>query len=171
MGMGAAVLVTEQEYLGTSYQPDCEYEDGLLIERNVGEQDHSWLQLALGTFFFNRRKVWGIEAFTEQRCRIRTGKYMIHDLCVIWRPRPTEKVFVEPPLISIEILSPEDRPIRVNEKVRQLREWGVPNIWVIDPETLECEVHTAAGSRRVADGILRGDGTPIDVPLRTLADD
>ena len=24
-------LVTEQEYLGTQYEPDCEFEDGVLI--------------------------------------------------------------------------------------------------------------------------------------------
>jgi len=44
--MDTTVLVTEEEYLSTSYEPDCEYEDGVLIERNVGERDHSWLQLA-----------------------------------------------------------------------------------------------------------------------------
>jgi hypothetical protein len=46
-------LVSEEEYLSTAYEPDCEYEDGVLIERNVGDQDHSWLQAALGAYFFN----------------------------------------------------------------------------------------------------------------------
>jgi len=166
--MGTTVLVPEDVYLHTSYEPDCEYADGVLIERNVGEQDHSWLQLALGAWFFRRRKVWNIEAFTEQRHRIRRGRFLIPDVCVIWAPRPPEQVFDKPPLIWIEILSPEDRPIRVNEKIRQLREFGVPNIWIIDPETLEAEVHTAAGSSKVEDGILRVPGTPIEVPLREL---
>ena len=34
--MGASVLVSEQEYLTTSYGPDREYDDGELLERNVG---------------------------------------------------------------------------------------------------------------------------------------
>jgi Uma2 family endonuclease len=89
-------------------------------------------------------------------------------VCVIRAPRPPEKVFIHPPLIWIEILSPEDRPIRVNEKIRELREFGVPNIWVIDPETFEAEVHTPEGSTAVADGILRAAGTAIEVPLGEL---
>jgi Uma2 family endonuclease len=168
--MGAAVLISEHEYLNTSYEPDCEYEDGVLIERNLGTEKHSWLQIALGSFFFQRRKLWGIEAYTEQRCRIRPGKYMIPDVCVVWRPRPKEEVFIQPPVIWIEILSPEDRPIRVNKKVRELKEWGVPNICIIDPENLEAEVHNSSGSRKIEDGILRVEGTPIEVNLHTLDD-
>jgi Uma2 family endonuclease len=166
--MGTTTLISEETYRRSSYDPDREYADGVLIERNLGEQDHSWLQLALGAYFFRRRKAWGIEAFTEQRHLIRKGQYMIPDVCVILGPRPAEKVFDKPPLIWIEILSPEDRPIRVNEKVRELRDFGVPNIWVIDPETFEAEVHTPEGSTKVADGVLRVPGTPIEVPLEAL---
>ena len=166
--MRTAAFVSEEEYPSTSYGPDCEYEDGVLIERNGGEQDHSWLQLALGAWFFRRRKVWNIQVYTEQRVRIRKGKYMVPDICVLLGPRPSEKIFTSPPLIWIEILSPEDRPIRVNEKVRQVLEFGVPNVWVIDPETLECEIHTQNGSGKIEDGVLRVDGTPIEVPLRGL---
>jgi Uma2 family endonuclease len=169
--MGTTTLISEETYRRSSYDPDCEYADGVLIERNLGEQDHSWLQAALGAWFFQRRKAWGIEVFTELRHRIRKGRYMIPDVCVILAPRPAEKVFDKPPLIWIEILSPEDRPIRVNEKVRELREFGVPNIWVIDPETFEAEVHTSEGTRTIEDGILRVPGTAIEVPLRDLGRD
>lgn len=169
--MSTATLVSEEEYLHTVYEPDCEYEDGILIERNVGVQEHSWLQAALAAHFFNRRKIWGIEVFTAQRCRIRQRKYMLPDVCVIRQPMPTEKVFTQPPLIWIEILSSEDRPIRVNQKLRQLQEFGVPNIWVIDPETLESEIHAGEGARTIEDGILRVEGTPIEVDLRKLKED
>jgi hypothetical protein len=47
MSMGAIVGISEEEYLGTAYEPDCEFADGVLIDRNSGEQDHSWLQTAL----------------------------------------------------------------------------------------------------------------------------
>ena len=168
MAMGTIVGVSEEEYLGTAYEPDCEFEDGALIERNLGEQDHSWLQTALAAYFFRRRRLWGIEVFTEQRHRIRAGKYMLPDVCVIKQPRPAEKVFSRPPLIWVEILSPEDRPLKVNDKVRQAIEFGVPNVWVIDPETFEAEIHTPAGSRKVEDRILRVPDSPISVPLDGL---
>jgi len=168
MTMSTVVLVSEEEYLSTAYEPDCEYEDGVLIERNVGEKGHSWLQGALIAWFFRRRKLWNIEVYPEQRVRIRKGKYMLPDICVFQRPSPDEEVFSTPPLIWIEILSREDRPIRVNQKVRQVLEFGVPNVWVIDPETLECEIHTPQGSRKIDDGVPRVDGAPIEVPLHGL---
>ncbi|HEY7617579.1 MAG TPA: Uma2 family endonuclease, partial [Terriglobales bacterium] len=133
--------------------------------------DHSWLQTALGAYFFRRRKLWNIEVFTEQRCRIRAGRYMLPDLCVIVGPRPPEKIFTKPPLLWIEILSSEDRPIRVNHKIRELLDFGVPNIWLIDPETLESELHTPGGSSKIDDGVLRISGTPIEVPLYQLEEE
>ena len=37
-------LVSEQEYLSSQYEPDCEYEDGVLIERHAGADKHSWMR-------------------------------------------------------------------------------------------------------------------------------
>ena len=168
MKMGTVVLVPEEEYLRTVYQPDCEYEDGVLVERYVGEKGLSRLQLVLGAYFYQREELWDIEATTEQRHQIRDGKYLLPDICVFRRPAPAERVFTVPPIIWIEILSPEDRTIRVNKKIDQLIQFGVPNIWVIDPETLECEIHTSQGRQTVEDGMLRVEGTPIEVPLHSL---
>ena len=41
--MGTTALISEETYRRTSYEPEREYADGVLIDRNVGEQDHSWL--------------------------------------------------------------------------------------------------------------------------------
>ena len=40
--------LTIEEYLQTSYRPDCDFVDGFLDGRNVGEREHSILQIALG---------------------------------------------------------------------------------------------------------------------------
>src|SRR6266496_863478 len=141
MSMGVGTLISEEEYLHTTYHPDCGFEDGVLIERNVGTESHSWLQLALGAFFFRRRKLWNVTTYTEERIKLRAGKYMIPDVCVFQGGRRKERVPSEPPLLVIEILSPEDRPIRVNDTVRAWLEFGVPHVWVIDPETLESELY------------------------------
>jgi Uma2 family endonuclease len=92
-------------------------------------------------------------------------------VCAIRSPRPPDKVFDKPPLVWIEILSPEDRPIRVNEKIRELREFGVVNLWIVDPETLEAEINTPWGSSKVENGVLRVAGTPVEVPLHSLEND
>jgi Uma2 family endonuclease len=166
-----AAPISEAEYLSTAYELDCEYQYGVLIERNVGEQDHSWLEAALGAWFFRRRKLWNIEVYTAQTVRLRDGKYMIPDVCVTQGPRPAERIFTSPPLIWIEILSREDRLIRVNEKISQVLDFGVPNVWVIDPETLEAEIYTSQGRRKINDGVLRVEGTPIEVRLHDLDKD
>jgi Uma2 family endonuclease len=169
--MGIVTLISEEEYLHTNYEPDCDFEDGVLIERNVGTRDHSGLQAALTAFFYLRRRAWNIHVYTEQRIRIRAGKYMIPDICLVSGPEPPDQVFQTPPLMVIEILSPEDRMIRVNKKVAQWREFGVPYVWVIDPETFESELHDERGRTGLDDGVLRIPGTLIEVPLRSLDED
>jgi hypothetical protein len=42
--MSVVTHVSLSEYLNTSYRPDCEYLEGELLKRNVGEWDHSRLQ-------------------------------------------------------------------------------------------------------------------------------
>ena len=48
--MERSTLIPVEEYLSTSYRPDREYIDGVLLERNVGEWDHSSLQMALSAY-------------------------------------------------------------------------------------------------------------------------
>ena len=45
--MGAATLVSVEDYLSTSYSPDREYIDGRIVERNLGEKTHSSIQANL----------------------------------------------------------------------------------------------------------------------------
>ena len=169
--MATGILVSEHVYLHTAYEPDCEFEDGVLIERNVGTIDHGKLQAALAAYFFRRRKAWNLHVMSETRVRARDGKYMIPDLCVVEGPEPTGRVLQAPPLLWIEILSPEDRPLRVNRKVQDILESGAPYVWVIDPETLESELRTAGKSAPLEDGVLRIPGTEIVVPLAEVFED
>jgi len=52
--MGAGILISMEEYLDTAYSPDREYVDGRIVERNLGERDHSRPQRKLIGFFFER---------------------------------------------------------------------------------------------------------------------
>jgi Uma2 family endonuclease len=166
--MGVGTLISEEEYLHTGYEPDCEFEDGVLIERNVGTKDHGRLQTKLIAYFYSRELSWDIHVYPEQRIRIRAGKYMLPDLCIVSGPEPEHQVFGEPPLLVIETLSPDDRLIRVNKKVQQWLNFGVPYVWVIDPETRESELHQRQSRTTLEDGVLRIPETPIEVPLKQL---
>ena len=58
--MASRTLISVEEYLRTSYRPDCDYVDVEVLERNVGETDHSWLQTMLSAYLVARRAQWGI---------------------------------------------------------------------------------------------------------------
>ena len=166
--MGTTLLVSEEEYLTTSYEPDCEYDDGVLRERNVGKQPHGILQTALGSFLFERRRTFGVRVISEQRIRIADRRYCIPDICVYKLPAPRDPVFSTPPFLAIEILSPEDCMSRVRKKIDEYLDFGVAYVWVIDPEERRADVYTPVGFYAVKDGVLRTENPAIEVPLAGL---
>src|SRR5271170_3244253 len=103
--MSTAALVSLQEYLTTTYRPDCDYVDGVLVGRNVGQKDHSKLQGEAFAFFRSRRQELRLAAFVEQRIRVSARRFRIPDVCVVPLPEPDEQIFTQPPYICIEILS------------------------------------------------------------------
>jgi hypothetical protein len=48
------MAVSVEEYLSTVYRPDCEYIDGEVVSRNVGEFDHGRMQIAMGSYLVQR---------------------------------------------------------------------------------------------------------------------
>jgi Uma2 family endonuclease len=154
-------LVPLEEYLSTCYEPDCEYDDGLIVERNVGEFEHSFLQSILVTLFMNSEEAWGVYGLSEQRIRIVPRKFRIPDVCVLRLDAPADDILTQPPLIAIEILSPEDRFARIEAKAIEYRKFGIENVWVVDPRQRKVFVGTEEGLRENEDGVLRVEGTPI----------
>ena len=65
--MATVTHIPIQEYLGSTYRPDCEYVDGEVRERNVGKWEHARVQWLLAAWFFQHEKQWGITGSTEQR--------------------------------------------------------------------------------------------------------
>ena len=127
--------VPVSEYLSTSYSPDCDYVNGELQERNVGEFDHAKTQALLVHWFQLRAREWNIHVVPEIRLQVAPARFRIADLCVLLRTEKRERILHSPPLLVIEILSPEDRISRYHERLADYRQMGVPHIWVVDPET------------------------------------
>ena len=75
--------VPVEEYLRTSYEPDCEYVDGHLVERHVGEYFHSLLQSSIATSLVTRERERRFRAFIALRIKISDEpRYRIPDVCV-----------------------------------------------------------------------------------------
>jgi hypothetical protein len=51
--MESAALIPVEEYLETSYSPDREFRDGILVERNWGDRAHAGLQALLTIYIGN----------------------------------------------------------------------------------------------------------------------
>jgi Uma2 family endonuclease len=166
--MATATLISEEEYLATSYEPDAELIDGQLLERNLGEYDHANLQTALATWIRNRRRDWNVRVVVEQRIKVGVKRYRVPDVCILSRDQPTEPVFTRPPLVCIEILSPEDTLRRLEDRIDDYTAFGVANIWVLDPVKHRAYVCTPGSFKEPEDGILAVPGSPVRIPLKDL---
>jgi Uma2 family endonuclease len=166
--MGTATLVGVEEYLATTYRPDCDFVDGVLIERNVGTKDHSKLQREVLAWFRDRRRELRLTAFPEQRIRVSGRRYRIPDVCVTPLPEPDEQIFTQPPYICIEVLSPDDSFPKLQDRLDDYLTMGVPNIWVLDPASRREWSIAREGHFEALDGILRtGDGR-VAMPVTAL---
>src|SRR5579863_9214413 len=91
INMQSATLVSVKEYLNTSYRPDCDYLEGTILERNVGEQDHSNLQMSLSAYLYNRRAQLGIRVYPEQRVQVTGQRFRVPDICVVLGDAPPQQ--------------------------------------------------------------------------------
>jgi Uma2 family endonuclease len=164
----AEPLVTVEEYLKTVYRPDRDYVDGRIEERNVGEYDHGLLQTMLGYIFTLNRAVWGVRAVTDVRTQVKLTRYRCPDVLVLRADAPKEQILTHPPLIAIEILSPEDRLSRFQVKLDDYLSFGVENIWVFDPETRRAWTADHFGLHLAQNDELTVPGTPIRAVLSEL---
>ena len=121
--VSGATLISVEEYLVTSYRPDCDYVDGHIEERNLGEYDHARLQTAITIYFGSRQKQLGITVVVEQRVQVSPTRFRVPDVCVILG-KTSEQIFRTAPFLCIEVLSPEDRMKRVEERSRIISAWA-----------------------------------------------
>jgi Uma2 family endonuclease len=168
IGVLTASVVPLHEYLAASYRPDCEYLDGELLERNVGEWDHSRLQMLLSRYLSNREKQWGIIVVPEQRVQVKATRFRVPDISVLSGPPPAGPILDEPPFLCIEILSRNDRVEEMQERIDDYLSFGVRYVWLIHPRTRRAFVYTSERVLEVKDGVLCTDGPRLCVPLAEL---
>ncbi|MGD1073479.1 MAG: Uma2 family endonuclease [Bryobacteraceae bacterium] len=166
--MPSATLISTEEYLTTTYRPDRELIDGQLVERNVGEYDHSNLQGALIRWIGNRRREWNVRVLPEQRIRVAPGQYRIPDVCILSRDQQLEPVFTKPPLVCIEILSKDDSLRSIEDRVDDYLNFGVPNVWILDPVKRRAYVCSRGRFEEPQGGILEVPSSEIRIPLDSL---
>ena len=162
------IKVSVGEYLATSYRPDCDYVDGEVQERNLGEKEHSLLQRALVFLFMKNSGTWQVEVYPELRVQVSPTRFRIPDITVTSAGLQWERILKAPALLFIEILSPEDTMRRIRERVDDYLKFGTKNVWVIDPDLRKAYVCSEHGFMEPEDGVLTVPETKIRVVLNEL---
>jgi Uma2 family endonuclease len=149
--MSSTALVSIEEYLRRTEKPNCEYVDGVLHPKAMPTTLHAILQYAL--LMLLRRQ--GALALPELTVRVSGTTFLVPDVAVvrdIQVPYP-----MDPALLCVEILSPDDRVGMMLAKCEQYHAWGVPYCWVIDPEKQTAWEYAKDGEPERLDrsGVLR----------------
>ena len=155
--MSVETLISLEEYLSTSYHPDMEYEDGVLVERNVGDLLHSLVQRNLIVWL--SRKYPKVFAVPELRSKTRATRYRLPDVCVML-VLPKTKYLVDAAFLVIEVLSEDDRMTKTMERLEEFDRKGVPNIWVIDPRLRTMSVYAGGVLNEVRGDRIATNGDP-----------
>jgi Uma2 family endonuclease len=151
--------------LRTSYRPDCDYVDGVVLERRLGGKDHSRLQTEIAFYYWSRRKEWGLWGFVELRVQVSATRFRIPDVCLTVGD-PLEQILSTPPFICIEVHSPDDRLSEMRQRVDDYLAFGVPYVWILNPATRRAWPCTAGGMQDVTE--LRTENPETLVPVCEL---
>jgi Uma2 family endonuclease len=113
--------------------------------------------------------VWVLGGYVRQQGR---GYVCANDTGVLWerdpdtvkgpdvlyfeQPRKYEelnpKYTEELPLLVVEVLSPNDRVAAATRRASHFLAWGVPLVWLVDPEDCTVTIHRSGGLPRVCEG-------------------
>jgi Uma2 family endonuclease len=162
--------VSVEEYLNTSYEPDMEYVDGELVERNLGTQDHADLAAILSDYLREFRQSHSWKVFVDVRLLVNAAmnKHRIPDVLVLKRPYTKGQVVVDIPLVTIEIKSPEDTFDDILEKCFEYSTLGVRNIFVVDPDHRRAFVFADGSLTLQGQLTIVTDGDPLVLPINEM---
>ena len=171
-------LITAAEYLRSSYEPDAEFVDGHIEERPVGERDHGDLQRRLLILLSQTVCERYFTPVPELRVQVTTTRFRVPDLTVVAANAPREQIVLTPPILCIEVLSPEDTMTRTLVRVRDFLAMGVPEVSypgarprlprhgrIVDPELRTVLVCAGNTLTEHTAGSLSVPGTPVSIRL------
>lgn len=166
--MATATSIPISEYLQKTYEPDCDYIDGELKERSVGEQPHGHIQAIITSIFRENRKAWSTRAIVETRVQTRPTRFRIPDICILRSSDPHDPIIRFAPYICIEVLSKDDTLMEIQKRIEEYAAMGVEHIWVVDPWQRKGYIASTKGFQHPDDGVFNIEGTPIRIALAEL---
>jgi Uma2 family endonuclease len=146
-----AVLARSQigveEYLALAFEdrPEPDYVHGEVVERALPTPVHGQIQVLLGILFAPLLSRVRLVLMSELRVRIEPRLFRVIDFVVYRDARPDGRYGTSPAYVAIEIVSPDDRHSELTERLEDYRRWGVPHVWLVDPQLKRLYEYTDAG--------------------------
>jgi Uma2 family endonuclease len=145
--MATKALITVAQYLATPYEREPEFVHGELLERSLPTGSHGATQLRLGSRLLTLADTHRLYCGVEIRMRLAEDLYRIPDIAL--GPGPLPQVPSSPPLLVVEVSSPDDRLYDLLQKLEEYRVWGVEHIWLVEPELKKFHVYDHGSLREV----------------------
>ncbi len=170
--MSTSTIVTIEQYLSTVYRPDVEYIDGELRPKNSKAKGdplvqwvHAQLQALISAWFVQHDDEWGVQVGVDARTQVTVSSVRLPDVVVV-PAGPHPQTLIEPPLIVVEILSPDDSYDETESRARDYQRMGIENVWLIDPTTRTARVLNGEGWTEITR--LAVENSPIYLDVNTL---
>ena len=165
--MATATLISSDEYLNTSYAPDLEFVDGVLVRKGTGEQPHGKLIAIVTSFFWQSRKSHGLRVFVATRLQLDPERtHRVPDVLVLEKPYKKGRVVEDVPAVVVEVTSPDDRFDDILDKCFDYEKLGVATTIVMDPNNKRAYLF-----RQGSFQLLKGPFVGLTLPRQQLTID
>lgn len=143
----AKTQIGVEEYLDLVFddRPEPDYVDGEVVERALPTPIHSKIQgllILLLAPLLNRARLF---LLPELRVQIGPRRFRVADLAVYRDSAPEGRYATTPAFVVVEVVSPDDRYGRLTHRLEDYRRWGVPHVWLVDPELKRLYEYSEAG--------------------------
>jgi Uma2 family endonuclease len=155
----------------TSFEgSDCEYLDGEIAPRNWNDFPHADGQRNLIYLLAQLRPQLGIRVLPEITIKISPTRYRVADLAVWRNDNIGTSILTVAPFLVVEILSPEDRMVRMLPKTQESLSIGVEWIWIVDPQEQSALLYSQKNPAGAVCNILSTENPAIEIPLTAAFD-
>lgn len=162
--------VSVEEYLEATYDPDCEFIDGRLIQRTTAGEKYKYVKNRLLAYFREFEDACNARALENQRICIldttRAQRYRIADVCLVPRPHQRVRVLRRAPLVAIEVLRPYEGTGALLARLSDFLRIGVPHIWAVDVDEATWFTLSHRGLHQVAGHLVAIPELSLTISLR-----
>lgn len=100
--------------------------------------------------------------------QISATRYRVPDTCLLRAEQLPDRIVEQPPLLCIEVLSPEDRFSRVRTKCQDYLTMGVPEVWIFDPESRTAYTLKGDTMTEHRTGLLRLESLGLEIEMTEI---